>query len=71
MNDRFDRGQVVQLIQQDCIEWMRAQLAGSVDCVVTSPPYNLGVRYGKHDDSMSVRGYLDWMPTWFGPPSAS
>ena len=29
----------------DCIEGMRKLPAGSVDLVVTSPPYNLGIKY--------------------------
>jgi DNA modification methylase len=29
-----------QLHQQDCVEWMAAQPAESVDCVLTSPPYD-------------------------------
>jgi site-specific DNA-methyltransferase (adenine-specific) len=34
---------------------------GSVGCVVTSPPYNIGIGYGTHDDSMPRREYLAWM----------
>ncbi len=35
--------------------------AGSVDCVVTSPPYNLGVRYGRYDDDRPRDEYLRWV----------
>lgn len=37
-----------QLHNQDCIEWMRSQPAESVDCVLTSPPY---------DDIRNYNGY--------------
>ncbi len=35
--------------------------AGSVDVVVTSPPYNLGLRYKSYDDRRAEADYLDWM----------
>jgi site-specific DNA-methyltransferase (adenine-specific) len=34
---------------------------GSVDCVVTSPPYNLGVRYGRYDDDRPRAEYIRWV----------
>lgn len=33
----------------------------SVDVVVTSPPYNLGINYSGYADSRSEAEYLDWM----------
>jgi site-specific DNA-methyltransferase (adenine-specific) len=46
----------------DCLEGMSEQLpADSVDLVVTSPPYNIGVDYASHDDDMPLDAYLDWM----------
>ena len=45
----------------DCIGGMREHLPDAcVDVVVTSPPYNIGVRYGTHDDNMPFDAYLDW-----------
>ena len=35
----------------DCVAGMAHLEAASVDLVVTSPPYNLGIRYGKYSDS--------------------
>jgi site-specific DNA-methyltransferase (adenine-specific) len=44
---------------------MRAHLApGSVDVVVTSPPYNLGIRYGHYDDTKPREEYLAWIAQW-------
>ena len=37
---------------------------GSVDLVVTSPPYNLGVRYRKYSDRQDRRLYLNWCAEW-------
>jgi site-specific DNA-methyltransferase (adenine-specific) len=35
-----------------------------VDLVVTSPPYNLGVRYGKFSDRQDRQSYLRWCKKW-------
>ena len=49
---------------EDCLKGMARLKAGSIDLVVTSPPYNLGVRYGKFDDRQRRDAYLDWCETW-------
>jgi len=36
----------------------------SVDLVVTSPPYNLGIAYGKYPDRQDRRSYLGWCSEW-------
>jgi site-specific DNA-methyltransferase (adenine-specific) len=33
----------------------------TVDVIVTSPPYNLGVKYQKYDDTVPRDQYLDWL----------
>ena len=49
----------------DCVAAMeRAMAADSVDVVVTSPPYNIGVAYGRYDDTIPRESYLDWMRRW-------
>jgi len=51
-----------RIIVCDCVEGMRRFLDdGEVDVIVTSPPYNLGIKYGSYDDSVSRGQYLDWM----------
>jgi len=45
----------------DCIEGLKKLEANSIDVVVTSPPYNIGVNYGLHDDNLPFEEYLDWM----------
>jgi site-specific DNA-methyltransferase (adenine-specific) len=37
---------------------------GTVDLVVTSPPYNVGINYSSHDDKMSYEDYLCFMREW-------
>src|SRR5262245_5969358 len=52
------------LRKQDCIAGMSRLADESVDLVVTSPPYNLGISYGKYSDRQDRRSYLDWCGEW-------
>ena len=36
----------------------------SIDLVVTSPPYNLGIDYSSYDDSSSRDTFLQWCQAW-------
>ena len=46
----------------NCLKGMRQFIGdGEVDVIVTSPPYNLGIKYSSYDDSVSRDQYLDWM----------
>ncbi|MEM0438742.1 MAG: site-specific DNA-methyltransferase [Sulfolobales archaeon] len=52
----------VRIYNMDCLEGMRSILKPrEVDVVVTSPPYNIGVKYGKYNDTISRDKYLDWI----------
>jgi len=37
---------------------------GTVDLVVTSPPYNLGIAYNRYSDRGKRTEYLDWCHRW-------
>ena len=50
-----------KIIKQDCIKWMNDQKSKYVDCIITSPPYNLNVKYGNYDDSAPRKKYLEWL----------
>ena len=50
---------------QDCVKGMLSLPANSIDIIVTSPPYNLGIDYGTYDDNKSRQDYLDWMDSVF------
>ena len=50
----------------DCIQGMRSLPDGSVDVVVTSPPYNIGVPYRTYVDNLPQPDYYKWMWTWIG-----
>lgn len=48
----------------DCLAGMAALDAESVDLVVTSPPYNLGIDYASYTDTAPREDYLDWCYRW-------
>ncbi len=43
----------VQLICGDCLDVLPTLADGSVDCVVTDPPYGLGIDYGGYEDTLA------------------
>ena len=49
------------VVQVDCLAALRDLPAESVDVVVTSPPYNIGVAYSSYDDRQPREGYLAWL----------
>ena len=48
----------------DCIAGMSGVPSQSIDLVVTSPPYNLGIRYTKFADTANRDAYLSWCEEW-------
>lgn len=47
---------------KDCTSGLNENVKeGSVDVVVTSPPYNIGISYGTYDDTLPREQYLAWM----------
>jgi site-specific DNA-methyltransferase (adenine-specific) len=42
-----------------------------VDVLVTSPPYNLGIRYRSFDDGQPREDYLHWTSDWVGAAAAA
>lgn len=48
----------------DCRDGIRQLPAESVDVIVTSPPYNIGVQYSTYEDNLDPEDYLDWCEEW-------
>lgn len=46
------------IIETDAIE------NNSIDLIVTSPPYNLDIKYNNHDDKISYEDYLEFSKKW-------
>ena len=49
------------LYRGDCLRVLGRIPAASVDVVVTSPPYNIGLAYRSYGDRRAENDYLDWM----------
>ena len=45
-------------LRTNCVE------EGTVDLIVTSPPYNVGIEYNSHDDKMTYEQYLSFTKEW-------
>ena len=50
----------ITLYRGDCLEILPEMEAGSVDAVVTDPPYGIGFKYESHDDSPEGYGEFIW-----------
>ena len=51
-------------IYNDDILKLSSLAVNCIDLIVTSPPYNVDIKYGKHDDKMSYDDYLDFTRDW-------
>ena len=51
---------------EDCIAGMSQLPGDSIDIVVTSPPYNLGIKYRNYNDNRTRDDYLVWSLKWAG-----
>ena len=55
---------MIDLHHEDCLAGMRAMPDESVDLVVTSPPYNLGINYGTYKDTSKRSEFIRWCHEW-------
>ena len=54
-----------KIICGDCRQVLQKLPAEFVHLAITSPPYNVGLEYDGHHDSMPYEKYLEWlMPVW-------
>jgi site-specific DNA-methyltransferase (adenine-specific) len=65
------RENVTPRYQDDAVSIYRADstklaflTGGSIDLIVTSPPYNLAASYDGYDDDVPYDRYLDWVAQW-------
>ena len=50
------------IYNEDCLEGMKRIPDGSIDCIITSPPYWKGFEYEAYFNS--YKQYLDWCKLW-------
>jgi site-specific DNA-methyltransferase (adenine-specific) len=55
---------ILQFFLGDCVDLLPRLAPASIDCIVTSPPYNLGVAYRSYDDRLPRAQYLAWTEQW-------
>ncbi len=58
------RRAVLRFYHGDALEVFDRLGPSRVDAIVTSPPYNLGVRYRTYNDSLPADNYQDWTDRW-------
>ena len=55
---------IARVLAGDCLTVLPSLEAGSIGAIVTSPPYNIGVRYRSYEDDMPRTEYLNWTDKW-------
>ena len=55
----------------DCLAQLNRLPRSSIDAIVTSPPYNLGIPYRTYDDAMPRDRYLAWTGDWIRGAAAT
>jgi site-specific DNA-methyltransferase (adenine-specific) len=53
-----------KIINGDCVEVMKTFPEGSIDLLVTSPPYNVNISYDVHKDDLPMDEYYEWTKNW-------
>ena len=53
-----------KIITGDCIEVMKSLPEGEIDLLVSSPPYNVGINYDAHIDTLDMDVYWEWTKEW-------
>jgi site-specific DNA-methyltransferase (adenine-specific) len=55
---------VGKILNGDCIEVMKDIPENSIDLIVTSPPYGVGIDYDTHDDDVDFEEYKKFSKSW-------
>ena len=58
----FQKGTIsiynTDVLRTDCVK------EKTIDLIITSPPYNVGIKYNSHNDKMSYKDYLSFTREW-------
>ena len=60
----------LQFYLGDCLTVLPALEPASIGVIVTSPPYNLGIKYRTYEDDLPRTEYLNWTERWIRAASA-
>jgi site-specific DNA-methyltransferase (adenine-specific) len=64
LEEKMIENYINKVINGDCIKVMGEMPEGSVDLIVTSPPYGVNIAYDTHDDDMEINQYLEFSKNW-------
>lgn len=54
--------EINKIYNEDCLRGMKTRLkSNSIDIIITSPPYNIGIKYNSYKDNKKFEEYLEWM----------
>ncbi len=54
----------LEIYHNDFINVDLSEYAGKINLLITSPPYNLSIEYGKHNDNLKYEDYLIFTENW-------
>ena len=60
----MDMGKKIKLnkiYNKDCLKGLATLDDNFIDVIITSPPYNIGIKYNEYSDTKSRDDYLNWM----------
>jgi len=50
-----------KIYNKDCLKGLATLDDNFIDVIITSPPYNIGIKYNEYSDTKSRDDYLNWM----------
>lgn len=53
-----------KILLGNCIEVMKTLPENSIDLIFADPPYNIGLKYDTHNDSIPYEDYINWSEEW-------
>lgn len=59
ISELFRENMINNIYNEKCIPFMQKMAEEMVDVIVTSPPYNIGKKYGTYNDNKEKGDYLD------------
>ena len=59
----YFKGKNVSIYKGDILK-IKSIPAGSIDLIITSPPYNVDIHYNSHKDDLSYEDYLEFTKKW-------
>lgn len=62
-NKTFFESENLKIINDDILTTKELK-EKSIDLIVTSPPYNVGIEYNSHDDDLTYEQYLEFSKKW-------